>query len=490
MFRSLDGRGETACRTTPSSWSTSPARMVAPLSARSTMLRTDAAYGLAVLLREIAEKVSIYTFSDACSRIPPRRGFALRDAMEVEPARTAEPTSAPRSTPIDEPYDRIIVITDEQSHDRVGAPRGTRLHDQRSQRPQRSRLWPWTHIDGFSEAVIDYIRELEATRLTSKTKRRRAIALRRSSIRGNNQVLEVQLQLELRRARSARRERSRATLRAQTILHLGVVRSVQVVLRRSRSAACASTPDNRPKLAMLNTLYIDTAGTRLTPSWIRLSLIGYENVASNERNAGLLMGLAEHRQSAVEPLQRLQLLRSHQACVYQCLTGRCQLSCVRRVVVVDQLLEPRTLHVVHVSARKRSRNQVARRTITRHVRAEDLARIARCVVQRQRRRAGRVEVTLHANVQAILYRKRAAEADLVGVVKLRPSHVLVRIVVVVRIRAEELVSRARAADRVHSLRQRVRHLEHRAVDAQASGARPAASTPPGERRKPNAPSGG
>jgi hypothetical protein len=45
--------------------------MVAPLSRRSTMLRTDSAYGLAVLLSEIAEKMSVYTFSDSCIRIPP-----------------------------------------------------------------------------------------------------------------------------------------------------------------------------------------------------------------------------------------------------------------------------------------------------------------------------------------------------------------------------------------------------------------------------------
>src|SRR5271170_6433524 len=56
--------------------------MVAPLSRRSEMLRADAAYGLAVLLREIAEKVSIYTFSNSAKLVPPRRGFALRDAME------------------------------------------------------------------------------------------------------------------------------------------------------------------------------------------------------------------------------------------------------------------------------------------------------------------------------------------------------------------------------------------------------------------------
>ena len=42
--------------------------MTAPLSRRSEMRRTDAAYGLAILLREIAEKVSVYTFSDQLVR--------------------------------------------------------------------------------------------------------------------------------------------------------------------------------------------------------------------------------------------------------------------------------------------------------------------------------------------------------------------------------------------------------------------------------------
>ena len=46
--------------------------MTAPLSRRSEMQRTDAAYGLAVLLREIGEKVSVYSFSDdlvRCRRV-------------------------------------------------------------------------------------------------------------------------------------------------------------------------------------------------------------------------------------------------------------------------------------------------------------------------------------------------------------------------------------------------------------------------------------
>src|SRR6201987_1438716 len=55
--------------------------MTAPLSRRSEMQRTDAAYGLAVLLREIGERVAVFSFSDNLVEVPPRRGFALRDAI-------------------------------------------------------------------------------------------------------------------------------------------------------------------------------------------------------------------------------------------------------------------------------------------------------------------------------------------------------------------------------------------------------------------------
>jgi hypothetical protein len=57
--------------------------MTAPLSRRSEMQRTDAAYGLAVLVREIAEKAAVYSFSDRVVEVPARRGFALRDAIDA-----------------------------------------------------------------------------------------------------------------------------------------------------------------------------------------------------------------------------------------------------------------------------------------------------------------------------------------------------------------------------------------------------------------------
>ena len=164
MFRSLEGRetngesfklaGHTVLLVDVSG------SMVAPLSRSSTMLRTDAAYGLAVLLSEVAEKATVYTFSNAAVRVPPRRGFALRDAMEHSQAHGGTMLGAALDQ-VREAYDRIVIITDEQSHDRVGAPRGRGYIINVASARNGVGYGPWTHIDGFSEAVIDYIRELE-----------------------------------------------------------------------------------------------------------------------------------------------------------------------------------------------------------------------------------------------------------------------------------------------------------------------------------------
>jgi len=134
--------------------------MVYPLSQKSEMLRTDAAYGLAILLREVAEKVSVYTFSDEAKLVPARRGFALRDAMEAsQPHRGTRLGAALDS--IREPYDRIVVVTDEQSHDSVPAPKGKGYMINVASAKNGVGYGAWSHIDGWSEAVIEYIRELE-----------------------------------------------------------------------------------------------------------------------------------------------------------------------------------------------------------------------------------------------------------------------------------------------------------------------------------------
>jgi 60 kDa SS-A/Ro ribonucleoprotein len=134
--------------------------MISPLSGRSEMFRADAAYGTALLLGEIAEKVTVYTFSDATKRIPARRGFALRDAMESSQRHGGTRLGAALHS-IKEKYDRIVVVTDEQSHDRVVAPKGRGYIVNVASAKNGVGYGAWAHIDGWSEAVIRYIRELE-----------------------------------------------------------------------------------------------------------------------------------------------------------------------------------------------------------------------------------------------------------------------------------------------------------------------------------------
>jgi len=158
MFKSLEGQprlpGKTVLLVDVSG------SMDAQLSRRSDLSRTDAAYGLAVLLRQIAENVSIYSFSDGLLRIPSRSGFALRDAIHSsQPHRGTYLGKAVSG--IDEKYDRLIVITDEQAHDAVPNARARGYVINVASYKNGVGYGQWVHIDGWSEAVIEYIRAAE-----------------------------------------------------------------------------------------------------------------------------------------------------------------------------------------------------------------------------------------------------------------------------------------------------------------------------------------
>jgi hypothetical protein len=136
--------------------------MTGALSRRSEMLRTDAAYGLAILLREICEKALVFTFSEKLVEVPPRRGFALRDALDASQLHSG--TYLGRAlVQIPEKYDRIIVITDEQAHDQVPGPRARGYVINVASNKNGVGYGAWTHIDGWSEAVVEYIRATERT---------------------------------------------------------------------------------------------------------------------------------------------------------------------------------------------------------------------------------------------------------------------------------------------------------------------------------------
>jgi hypothetical protein len=138
--------------------------MSAALSRRSEMQRTDAAYGLAVLLREISGDVSIYSYSDDLVEVAPRRGFALRDAIEVSQRHNSTQLGkAVEKLNQKKKYDRLIVITDEQAHDSVPKPTGKGYVINVASYKNGVGYGSRTHIDGWSEAVIEYIRALEHT---------------------------------------------------------------------------------------------------------------------------------------------------------------------------------------------------------------------------------------------------------------------------------------------------------------------------------------
>ncbi len=136
--------------------------MTAPLSRRSEMQRTDAAYGLAVLLREIGEKVRVFSFSDDLVEVPARRGFALRDAIDASQRHNSTQLGkAVESLNRKESYDRLIVISDEQAHDAVPGPAGKGYVINVASYKNGVGYGKWTHIDGWSESVVEYIRMLE-----------------------------------------------------------------------------------------------------------------------------------------------------------------------------------------------------------------------------------------------------------------------------------------------------------------------------------------
>lgn len=160
--------------------------MDSAVSIKSEITRLDAACGVAMLACEICEQVDIFTFSMKLCRVPARRGFALRDAIVDSQEHSGTPLGeAVKSIYLEKGRnigmahfgyhgrceigyqgqglrpDRLIVITDEQSADKVPDPIGRGYMINVATNQNGVGYGSWIHIDGWSEAVIDYIREYE-----------------------------------------------------------------------------------------------------------------------------------------------------------------------------------------------------------------------------------------------------------------------------------------------------------------------------------------
>ncbi len=146
--------------------------MNARLSVRSEMNRFEAACGLAMLLREVCETVDVVAFSSVWRRydmqplpgvalVPPRRGFALRDALEGAVSWGGTNTEDGKQFCDQRGYDRLIIVTDEQSHQSISDPQGKGYVVNVASARNGIGYGAWTHIDGWSEAVVGYIQEAE-----------------------------------------------------------------------------------------------------------------------------------------------------------------------------------------------------------------------------------------------------------------------------------------------------------------------------------------
>jgi hypothetical protein len=137
--------------------------MGVPLSARSDLKRMDAAAALASV---VSGDVRVFTFSHNVVEVPPRRGMAGVDAVINSQAHGGTYLGAAVKAVNDQvPHDRLIVITDEQSHDRVPDPVAKHAYMINVASYQNGVGYGrWTHIDGFSEAVLRFIHEAERER--------------------------------------------------------------------------------------------------------------------------------------------------------------------------------------------------------------------------------------------------------------------------------------------------------------------------------------
>lgn len=137
-----------------------------PVSAKSEIDRFEAAAALAILAREVCENCVVIVFSNNAFLVPSRRGFALRDALYNGAEKGGTNTQNAILGAAQDGYDRIIVLTDEQSHQSVRNPLvGTKAYIVNvASNKNGIGYGSFTHIDGWSEAVLDYIIESEKTK--------------------------------------------------------------------------------------------------------------------------------------------------------------------------------------------------------------------------------------------------------------------------------------------------------------------------------------
>jgi hypothetical protein len=130
------------------------------LSAKSDMKRLDAAAALGAI---IPGDIRLFTFSNSIAEVPPRRGMAGVDAIVRSQHHGGTNLGAAVAwINANVKADRLIVITDEQSHDSVPNAFAKGYMINVASAKNGVGYGAWTHLDGFSEGILRFIREVES----------------------------------------------------------------------------------------------------------------------------------------------------------------------------------------------------------------------------------------------------------------------------------------------------------------------------------------
>lgn len=135
-------------------------------SALPATTRLDAACAVAAMARELCDDVRIYTFSEEVVQVPDRHGMALMAAIDASQHHYGtRMAKAIRDVNTRAQYDRLIVISDEQSQDGstpANAGANAYMMNVAPYKCSVSNDAHWSKIDGWSPTVIRYITQLEA----------------------------------------------------------------------------------------------------------------------------------------------------------------------------------------------------------------------------------------------------------------------------------------------------------------------------------------
>lgn len=142
--------------------------MDSALSGRGDTLRLDAAASIAVCARELCENVRVFTFSDMLVEVKNVRGLPLVDAIKGSQPFRGTYLARSLTTLKQNGWipDRLIVITDEQSHDGniacYARRNGYILNVAPYKNGLESKSHGWTRVNGWSDRLLEWIAAMES----------------------------------------------------------------------------------------------------------------------------------------------------------------------------------------------------------------------------------------------------------------------------------------------------------------------------------------